>query len=68
MFPKKSDGELLQEIAQKNGVPGNSMNICLEELKLRFQQKLIKDTHSLTIATWVLAILTMLLTVVGLFR
>lgn len=68
MFPEKSDEELLREIEQKRGMPGNSMNVCLEELRLRFQQKLVRETHSLTIATWILAIFTMLLSFIGFLR
>ena len=65
MFPDQSDEELLRQIEQKNGMPGNSMNVCLEELRLRYQRKLIRDTHSLTIATWALTLFTIVLSVVS---
>jgi hypothetical protein len=59
-----TDQELLEFMATETIAIGNDVSsfyrLCFDLLQLRETKKLVKKTHLLVMATWVLAVLTVL--------
>jgi 3'-phosphoadenosine 5'-phosphosulfate sulfotransferase (PAPS reductase)/FAD synthetase len=63
----KDDAELL-ELMQKNSVESSTYRHCVTILQIRSMERTLRASNRLVCATWVLALVTILLALFSLFK